>query len=113
MVNLFSIETILHLSVIISLLYPASVSLRISKRISGVLVGMWRPFQLIFMSLIPIAVFHTAEIFLKQETGDIMHGIGEHGSIVVAFLIIGYSFSRMEKIIVDYKILAEKSARTE
>jgi hypothetical protein len=90
----------------------------IHKRIYGVLTGLWKPFQIIFIGLIPFTIFHlilAVESFfniLLIPDGLFKHII-EHFLIVFTFIMIGYAFVSIEKTLGEYGVLVSKINKIE
>lgn len=116
MSHLLLFDLFLHLLVPLSLIYPAFMAYKISKRVKGVLMGLWLPFERITLALLPLAIFHVIEVFhfIKEfnYVTNTFYSIIEHGIISIMFLVIGYSFSNIEKLLENYGVMISDVGKT-
>lgn len=108
MSHLSIFELFLHLLPFFSSIYPILASLKISRKVSGILISLWFPFQLIFVALIPLALFHLLEAFDIIIKAQYPFLIFEHLLISFSFLILGYSFKKIEETLEEYRKIMSK-----
>lgn len=93
MADIFFIESIIHLLTFLSVLIPLIIIIRIliKEREELITSMLW-----IVLGLIPMAIYHLLEFlsyfgidFLPSE-GTFAHSLISHGTVVIAFLSIGW-----------------------
>lgn len=110
MIDLRIIETIIHLTIPIALVIIAYAAYKIYKEIYGILINLWKPFQIIFIGLTPFTIFHlilAIENFFNISlipTGLFKHAV-EHFLILFVFIMIGYGLLSIRKTLREYGML--------
>ena len=93
MVELIFVESIIHLFTFLAVLFPLLIitSILIKEREELIISMLW-----IVLGLLPMAIYHLLEflnyfhIELLPAEGTFAHSLISHGTVVIAFLSIGW-----------------------
>jgi hypothetical protein len=107
------IDLVAHFVALAAMAVPFVVAWRIYRDIYGVLVGLWKPFLLIVVSLVPLYLLNAVFIIqyltdvpiVPQSIEDPIFDV----VMVATFLMIGYALLLMKRAFDNYGSMVKQS----
>ncbi|MCX6820487.1 MAG: hypothetical protein NT016_00835 [Candidatus Aenigmarchaeota archaeon] len=111
-VHLGALDPIAQIATLLAITTPFIVAYFIYRDIYGLLNSLWRPFRIIMFGLVPMYILSMTSLLQDLLGITILPGsIVEYMDHIVmpfTFLVIGYAFLDMRKILNDYGALVKE-----
>ena len=111
------VEILFHMIIPVALVIPLVYAYKIYKDVYGVLNSLWKPFEVIMIGIVPIAIVEV--LYAIEILSDLTiiplaysHPI-EHLVIIFSFVMIAYGFHLIRDTLNDYGALVKKVRRGE